>query len=1081
VPKSTFRVKSLMEPCEITLDASGSARIVFVAHNRSEQTVTGFAEIVPERGASEDWFRIRQGRRRRFRGKEVQHFQVDIVVPPDTPNGEYGFRLIAAHEENPESDFAVGDSVLLRWNPTHSRRFDRLVSLALAALALVGLVVIASVGYLMANRITSEREMVRTANQAADSGEWDDYWDCWTAEGQDDLLVQTTSALRALAANSANSADSPELAAWMLSYGVRPEDVPSMEGQRVAGDKAVKETARAFRERLRELGRSERSFFVGAARWLEGTSKQESADSQRLAKFRASRRIDLTQELQLDADLAKSVSVWEGRPSQADAERGVLRVVFHKSGNRWLLHDVFPEEVMRRTVWLRIAAPALKPASNNDGQAPTAAPAASLSTSVVRLETTRRPVGDAGQSPYEDSALIYLGNSSASEPARLEFKPASDAVGDPNSERFLLHRSDRSVNPMRIASPLLFITDHEGAGESVFREEDARLTAAYFLLRPAKDVAPILKINPFSQQTVISYASMVYELPSSADMAEMPWEKGYIVGIRRASTPKAVSRPVNNEGPMTPDKNAKSDSAPSELLDASHELSFRDQNSHEKAPASGEYLIFEVEDKNPLESRIMGLDQELKRIAELAVQPVPVLDSSTPPIQSLDADQTPRDSRASSTTPVDIESALRSRLNRRGLDYFIDYSYGEEEGWLRLRWVFDNGRMRLRVTLNRFGIELSPTESTEFWEAETLAFRRSANPWRLVLGDNRGNILLESDLQVDVANNTWRWEGVRQGVGRLQTSIETNLGNSPLAGVGEKIKLARAPIDWSGTSTVMPYNKLEFELTDERSASERAFGNVASSFDNRWLAGVDAQGNLKVWRRRDSAGWKLMQELWLGGYLKTIMPQAEVRIRGVAISNDGQRIATAVTVVFDGKPVPPVTAPETERPSVGLVLVMRRQAEFMHYVLQPPLTVRDTAPLCVAFSRDGESNYLAAGLASGAIQVWRLRDTTFQEGPLSSVSSSPVVCLAFGPPPNTHWLAAGTADGLVRLVRRGQEANPPAANSPWTINERLRSRVRGGSPVHSVAFSPRGALLAGVTPSGVRVWQLNELQMETQN
>jgi hypothetical protein len=81
--------------------------------------------------------------------------------------------------------------------------------------------------------------------------------------------------------------------------------------------------------------------------------------------------------------------------------------------------------------------------------------------------------------------------------------------------------------------------------------------------------------------------------------------------------------------------------------------------------------------------------------------------------------------------------------------------------------------------------------------------------------------------------------------------------------------------------------------------------------------------------------------------------------------------------------------------------------------------------------------------------------------------------LAFGSGDRTDWLAVGQASGTLRLGTWNA--------GKWEMILAKPSAGQDEGALHAVAFSPQGAILAGLSESGVRLWQLKDLSVERQS
>lgn len=1391
----------------------GAASVTATVFNATDSPMTGFVDVLPEFGASAEWFRIAQPRHREFRASEAQQFDVSVSIPRGTPASTFGFRLVAVNEANPDADYSESDRVALHWNPPLVKRVNVAVVALLSVIAVIGMLAISGVVYLVANREIGAEETLRTANAAAAAGEWEEYWHCWTQEGKDELLVRVAGMLEEtlndVDANDVEKLD--HLRSWIRTYGVAPKDLHGVSGHAMSADASVVQRASKLKRNFHDVGKSEAEFFAAAASWLEDARAADAIESHSTEEFRRSFQYTLDEAMAMDDDLEQHVAIWNGRQDSAglSVDSAAVRIMFHKTGRRWLLQDIYPEELTRRTTWELLH-------GHNEPE----------NHGIVRLETTSRPTTRPGEPSFEDDVTLYFqaktepgSNDRAhglhNETNNLRLVDISAHLNQANPGEPVLQWSNQKRS-VRMVSPFLHLLPVKGsdaettdpsppAGESVFIESGAELTAGSFLYREWKEVGSILKREPFEHRVIfwrdhaiidsqdidnesgagsdptesgdgndakdstdatdskdlvdakgvedaddgnaMHYVVAVYRvsesipepLPDSkqseseageptpasldtaltelerakrvlvwsiaqpgnraervsdlnealldAQVAALKWrtfEARRLLDVEAAENPAAEKAarqllrdweneetpPVENK-PKDGEKNDSTDTAaaPTEVsidgdetsggdgsrqdaeqagagenvspsvlneetlarlrsawdklqhakrdleimishrerqhsnaeksdaaaavggtdvtpspsgetaviaelqqgrlaanrilglpndgsladaLDAAAELPLFDHRQSDRATEQSTCLIFVLQNGDPLSltqntspaggqrtgKPLTGIERDLTREIRVAIesslpQSAELADVNTvaapagaatsagaasetgaatspgaatstgaesPTGAASPGDDTPRaagdravasrsSARGSLSSPQavaaelrntarrrrtgNVEAAIRRSLDRRGFDYFIKYMYEPNGRWFTWGWEFRNGRQRLRITLNRFGWEFRPGESTDMWGARSVAFREDTEAVRVAVGDDKGNILLNSKVRFDLPQNTWEWSGTKQELASMQAGLDARLEQLGFSGTAN-VSLTRRPVSYSGTSTVMPYNKLEFALSDQRSAAERAFGSVAISPDGQWLAGGDSRGRLRIWRRRGTGAWNLTQESRLGEFLKTFFPQIRLQMRSVAFSADNSRIAVAVTVMFQ-----PQKENEAEKlPSSGYVMVLHRFSPALPYFLMPRLEVKGTAPLSVAFSRDSHSSYLAAGLATGQTRRWRWNSSSFQYEPHRDIDvnphgNSPVLSLAFGPPGKSDWLAVGQADGTLRLGRW-------TAGGEWTEYFSRRSAKGDQGAVRGIAFSPRGALLAGVSDSGLRMWHLDDLNVETQ-
>lgn len=1286
---STLKVSAHDGQRALYPDLDGRACAEYTVFNSSESSVSGFLEIVPEDGASSEWFHVNDSRHRDFRDKESQQVVVDIAIPSDAPASSYGFFVVACNEDDPDEDFSESTSVRIHWNPCFTKRVNRAVIALLSLVLVLAISAISGVAYLIASREILPQETLQAANDAAAAGHWDEYWGYWTEEGRDELLVRTAGMLE-------SSDQHQDLKAWMRGYGIRPDDVRDVSQHSLAGDSSIVETARLLKRRIQDSGRKEVDFFVGATHWLEDVRESDSIETHTGAQFRKEFQFETTLEKDIDDDLAQHVSIWDGKQSsRATGSRAVsngnsanddspLRIMFHKSGRRWLLHDIYPEEITRRTTW------ELLRGRNEPSE-----------HSVTRVEAIKRPVTSQGEPEYDERVRVFVKNTDTPDEVKPdENQNVKDALFRQAPDSLSI-RLDDSTHTVTMAPPFLILDNAKTEDVQVLKETGASVTVGTFVYQKWSDVKAILERDPFHRKIIFwrnnrivdpleirehdhvsailrgpdpstvsgNYDSDVVdaakadllaskhryeeslkkrdsalaateENPTDNDLRVSAEEALRKVGEDRraivqsgdqldaafssarvsaavsalsiakeslkkatAALKKAESATDSSVGDLekktaltkarTDVDDAESAFASSEqelnaaraakavidaathLDDAKNRLNsaradaqqkidqasadasasdtvaaaiiqlaaakkalaeaarqagsyvaqnrpgpsarllnhrtelqlFTHEFSDDPIASTEEFLIITLIRTDPLDLQndpVMDqLGDDLNRAITLATQPTTnaqnadnssvtgTLTGDSPTLRPTDPTATltsdPELTQASNPAGLQsdgtqqisqfakqqggAETAIRRIMDRKGFDYFIDYMYNTDGRWFDWGWVFQNGRKRLRITLNRFGYEFQAAQKADLWGVRSLAFRRETDGLRMAIGDSTGNIMLDSRLQLDVSQNTWDWNGAREQLASLKSKMDKSLKTVGLSGGTADFNLARrrGPIDWSGTSTVMPFNKFEFALSDERSAAERAFGSVAISSDGQWLSGGDSRGRLRIWRRRGDGQWNLTQESRLGEFLRSFYPQIRLQMRSVAFSSDASRIAVAVTVLFQKK-----EGQEEQLPESGYILVLRRYSETLPYYLVPRLEVTGTAPLSVAFQRDSASEYLAAGLANGQVDLWKWNGSGYGLAGRLSIdgNSSPVLSVAFGSDDNNQgdWLATGHVDGRVHIMERQGGA--------WSPLRSFRSYRRNNQAIQSVAFSPHGAVLAGATYEGIRLWQLRDLDVE---
>jgi len=210
-------------------------------------------------------------------------------------------------------------------------------------------------------------------------------------------------------------------------------------------------------------------------------------------------------------------------------------------------------------------------------------------------------------------------------------------------------------------------------------------------------------------------------------------------------------------------------------------------------------------------------------------------------------------------------------------------------------------------------------------------------------------------------------------------------------------------------------------------------GPVAFSSDGKILAGVGADGVLRLW---DLTTRKQLGAPLAGG------PRNAVQ--AVAFSPDGTTLA-AVSAAVSGDSTARLWQVATHRP-VGAPMVVGANSTSVYY-----------PAFRVAFSPDGK---ILAIAGTGSTRLWDLAAGHQIGTPIPTPSDNGPVTLAFSPDGKILVTSANTrSGGIVRL---------------WNLatHRQIAKRIGTGNTVGTTAISPDGKVLAIVSGLGVRLWDL---------
>ena len=117
------------------------ASATYSVTNTSSDTMDGRLGVRVAGASKDEWFTIDGNRERSFGGNETQTATVRVSFPPDTPAGEYPFRLRAIAVNDPDNDHAEGPMTSVRLGPGGAGKKSLLwlwILLAVLAVAVIG-------------------------------------------------------------------------------------------------------------------------------------------------------------------------------------------------------------------------------------------------------------------------------------------------------------------------------------------------------------------------------------------------------------------------------------------------------------------------------------------------------------------------------------------------------------------------------------------------------------------------------------------------------------------------------------------------------------------------------------------------------------------------------------------------------------------------------------------------------------------------------------------------------------------------------------------------------------------------------
>jgi hypothetical protein len=101
----------------VKLNSKGMATLPFTVTNTARKPVRGTPKVIPLGSTGQNWVSLQNGGTRSFSPEQAQQFVVEINVPPNSPEGEYLFRLNISNEAMPEDDFFEGPPVAFEFKP----------------------------------------------------------------------------------------------------------------------------------------------------------------------------------------------------------------------------------------------------------------------------------------------------------------------------------------------------------------------------------------------------------------------------------------------------------------------------------------------------------------------------------------------------------------------------------------------------------------------------------------------------------------------------------------------------------------------------------------------------------------------------------------------------------------------------------------------------------------------------------------------------------------------------------------------------------------------------------------------------
>lgn len=220
------------------------------------------------------WIHVVGESSRNFRSREAQEFVTRVAISPDAEKCTFELSAVGINESDPDHDFTVNpdSTVTIEWEPVPL--INRMRKWKLLATILLSLLLLASGGTSLYRWCFPPKalDVLTLANGYAADAAWEEYWGCWTPQGQHKLVYWMGYELRRAADNDTRWRQ--ELQAWLGSFGLTLDDLSNLNHHPVdvSGDDATDSTYE-LRRTIQDNGRSTMQFFVTAARWNQFTDQ----------------------------------------------------------------------------------------------------------------------------------------------------------------------------------------------------------------------------------------------------------------------------------------------------------------------------------------------------------------------------------------------------------------------------------------------------------------------------------------------------------------------------------------------------------------------------------------------------------------------------------------------------------------------------------------------------------------------------------------------------------------------------------------------------------------------------------------
>lgn len=110
IPPKTELSKGSVDAASGKPIAPHSGSVQFAVNNRASEIIDGKLSVQPDGQAKDAWFTIDGAAQRSFKNSASETVKVNILVPADVAQGDYGFRLLVAAVTDPDNDFAISPS-----------------------------------------------------------------------------------------------------------------------------------------------------------------------------------------------------------------------------------------------------------------------------------------------------------------------------------------------------------------------------------------------------------------------------------------------------------------------------------------------------------------------------------------------------------------------------------------------------------------------------------------------------------------------------------------------------------------------------------------------------------------------------------------------------------------------------------------------------------------------------------------------------------------------------------------------------------------------------------------------------------